>query len=302
MTVTTRKATGLPSWPLLLLTGRRGAGKTFTAAEASASPLVGGALWVGYGEPDPDDYAAIPGARFDLVEHDGSIRGLVATLEEIAGMPETSPPTLLVVDSGTRIWETISDDTRARKGDVVDGGELWGPGKADWQAILNAMRRHKGPAIITARYEELGVLADGTYAWKVKAEKGLSYDVDGVIEMDERGTYVLSKIKSPRMAVPNKRAWPGFTVDALWRDMGLADSKVGASRYAAPVAETNRSEDKSGRDWLAELDRAVSLSQVAAIGSAATAAKASDLIRAAIRRKHQQLSPSPAKPGPTPPK
>lgn len=81
MTFQTRKPTGKPSWPLLLAAGGEGTGKSYLAAEASASDLIGKTYWLGYGEQDPDDYGNIPGADFDIVEHDGTI----PTLKKISG-------------------------------------------------------------------------------------------------------------------------------------------------------------------------------------------------------------------------
>lgn len=72
MTLTTRKPTGLPSWPILLIAGVPKAGKSYACAAASASPLVGRTLWVPVGEDDPDELGGIPGADFDIVQHDGT--------------------------------------------------------------------------------------------------------------------------------------------------------------------------------------------------------------------------------------
>lgn len=75
MTIQTRKPTGRPSWPITVLAGREGAGKTWAALSASASPLVGRTLAVTIDEDMPDEYGAIPGANFDIVLHDGTAKG-----------------------------------------------------------------------------------------------------------------------------------------------------------------------------------------------------------------------------------
>ena len=67
MSLKTRKPTGLPAWPILLIAGVEKAGKTYAAAAASSSDLIGRTLWVSIGEDDPDEYGAIPGARFEII-------------------------------------------------------------------------------------------------------------------------------------------------------------------------------------------------------------------------------------------
>src|SRR5690606_14747062 len=81
----TRKPSGLPSWPILLLAGREKAGKSWAAVSASASPLVGRTLYIGIGEDDPDEYSIIPGADFEIVVHDGTFPGILAAVRAAVG-------------------------------------------------------------------------------------------------------------------------------------------------------------------------------------------------------------------------
>ena len=109
MTLTTRKPTGRASWPILLLAGREGAGKTFAALSASASPLVGRTLYIGIGEDDPDEYSLIPGVEFDIVVHDGTYPGILAAIKAAVDEPAGDLQTLIVVDSMSRLWTLIQD-------------------------------------------------------------------------------------------------------------------------------------------------------------------------------------------------
>ncbi|MDF2895731.1 MAG: hypothetical protein K0Q46_2517 [Rhodococcus erythropolis] len=309
MTIATRKPTGKPSWPLLLAAGGEGAGKSFLAAQASASELVGRTLWVGHGEQDPDEYALIPGADFDIVEYDGTITGLRKIIHEAAAEPKGDKPTLIVVDSGTKVWDTISENAQvdanqraARKGnrggDSTIGVDIWNKHKAHWRDIIDVLRLHDGPAIITARYEEVAAMGKdprtgrtvptGDKVWKVKAEKGLPYDVDAVIHMPVRGQYTLSKVRSVRLQLDEPKDWPNFTMDAFWRALGLADVETGRSAYATPVVEETQEPDESGRDWLAELNDAQGdKDAIAALGAAAKAAHASDNVLTVIRSAYR---------------
>lgn len=294
MTITTRKPTGRPSWPLTLAAGGEGAGKSFLAAEASASDLIGRTLWIGYGEQDPDEYALIPGADFDIVQHDGTVSQIKAIVRELAEQPRPEKPTLIVLDSGTKLWDAISENAqldanrRQKREDATIGVDIWNKHKAHWRAIIDALRAHDGPAIITARYEEVAEIVKGKPTgeklWKVKAEKGLPYDVDAVIHMEERGKYVISKVRSVRLLLEKPRTWPGFTMDAFWRALGLHEVETGRSAYSEPVQES----DESGRDWLAELALAAGdTSAIGALGAAAKAAGASDTVLTVIRTAFQ---------------
>ena len=53
----TRRPSGKPSWPIVLIAGAEKAGKSWACAAASGSDLIGRTLWIGLGEDDPDEYA-----------------------------------------------------------------------------------------------------------------------------------------------------------------------------------------------------------------------------------------------------
>jgi hypothetical protein len=303
MTIQTRKPTGKPSWPLLLAAGGEGSGKSFLAAQASASDLVGQTYWIGYGEADPDEYGLIPGADFDIVQHDGTVNQVKAIVREIAKQPKPDKPTLIVFDSGTKLWDAVSENAqldankRQKREDATITVDIWNKHKAHWRAIIDALREHDGPAIITARYEEVAEIVKGKptgdKVWKVKAEKGLPYDVDVVIHMPERGQYIVSKARSVRLALTGKmdrpQEWPGFTMDAFWRALGLHEVETERSQYAAPVQEV----DESGRDWLAELDETGGdFDAINALGLAARAAGAAPDVLATLRAAYNAAKPA----------
>jgi hypothetical protein len=244
---TTRRLTGLPSWPILLLAGREKAGKSYSAAEAAGSDLIGRVLWIGIGEDDPDEYGSLPGGdRIELVEHDGTYRDILAAAEWAAEQPPTGgKPTLIVLDSMTRLWNLLSDmaqDTATRRAKekskrVNEDGEgditpdLWNTAADRWQGVMDALRAHRGPVIVTARMDEVAVIENGKPTTKktdkIQAHKSLVYDVAGIVEMPERGKAFLTGVRTLRMKVPHKIPLTGFTVDKLWRDLGLAELRTG---------------------------------------------------------------------------
>lgn len=250
MTISTRKPTSKPSWPVLLLAGAEKSGKSWACAQASVSDKIGRTLWVSVGETDPDQYGAIPGADFEIVEHDGRVSSIINVLAEIASLPsDPESPTLLVVDSMTRLWEQCSQwaqgEAQRRHSQKGKGGEaqvtmdLWNRAKAYHHHAVQAILAHQGPALLTARLEPVTMLDDRgrptpIKADKIKSEKSLPYDVDGVIEMPSQGEVYVSGLRSVVMQLQERTAFPGFTVDGLWSSLGLEDT---ASRQVAAVAD-----------------------------------------------------------------
>lgn len=259
----TRKPSGMPPWPILLLAGVEKAGKTYAAAEASASDLISRTLWVGVGEDDPDEYGSL--GDFEIVVHDGTYRSLIDTLKQAVSEPQGDKPTLLVLDSGTRLWALLSDmaqveanrrwkarDSNKNKPIPEDGisinMDLWNVAKSRWQNIIDLLRQHQGPSIITARLEQTTVVnakGDPTKdkMWKVQAEKGLPFDVGVIVEMHARDEAYLTGVRSLRFIAKKARTpYPGFTVDDLWRKLGLAEG-AGERVHTSATGEESVSAD-----------------------------------------------------------
>lgn len=274
MTITTTKPTGRPSWPVLLLSGIEGAGKSYAIAEASASPLVDGALWVNYGEKRPDEYAALPGADFGIVEHDGTYEALLATLTEIATLEQGDRPKLLVLDSASKLWETIgahvqqvaNDQATARAeargrspllpADVSP--ELWTVARDMWLKVILTLQAYPGPVIITARMEDQSVVDDAgnliSSKLRTQTQKSLGFDADAIVDMPARGRAILRKVRSVRIPLTEPEEWPDFTVDALWRRLGLGEG-AGTRVYdhAADVPAPAAAAPAAPRNWIADI-------------------------------------------------
>lgn len=242
-----RKPTGLPSWPVLLLAGREKAGKSFSAAAASASDLIDRTFWIGFGEKDPDEYGAIPGARFEIAEHDGTLRDLVDTLRYLLSIPREEKPHLLVLDSGTRVWSTLRDKANwiaqqrgktDREGEFIVTMDIWNKVNGEWMEVLNLIRRWNGPVIITARLDTVAVIENGKptsrKTEKVQGQKSLAYDVDAIVEMPERGVAELVGARSVIFQIPSRAPLPDFTVDGLWRKLGLDKTAAATATYTEP--------------------------------------------------------------------
>lgn len=258
MTIQTRQPTGKPPWPITLIAGGEKAGKSYAAALASASDLIDRTFWIGVGEDDPDEYGAIPGARFEIVPHNGTYREILGKVREAVTEPTPNgKPNLVVIDSGTRLWEMLSDEAQARanarrKGaktdaEAVIGPDLWNRATNQWFDVMDALRAHNGPSIITARLDIVTVMdASGKptkeKTSKVKAQKSLPYDVGVVIEIPERGQTYITGVRSLKydVQVGDKKPLPDFTMDNLWRMLGVdVDGATAPRQYSGADGRTS---------------------------------------------------------------
>lgn len=275
MTLKTRQPTGRPAWPIMLIAGAEKAGKTYAAAEAASSDLIGRTLWFSIGEDDPDEYGVL--GDFEIVEHDGTYRGLLTALLAAVKEPAGKKPTLFVLDSGSRLWALLGDMAQAeanrrwknreanRSKPIPEDGvtinmDLWNVAKQRWQHILDVLREHQGPSIITARLEHTTVVDDKgdptkDKDWKVQAEKGLPFDVGCIVEMRARGDVYLTGVRSLRFKPSEARTpYPDFTVDDLWRKLGLAEKPGVRQHVRASGEESLAADDKLAADRTALLN------------------------------------------------
>jgi hypothetical protein len=258
MTLTTHRPTGMPSWPILLLAGREKAGKSWAALSASASPMIGRTLYVGIGEDDPDEYSLIPDVDFEIVVHDGTFPGILEAIREAVNEPAGEKPTLLIIDSMTRLWNLIGDNMQAianrrangkktASGDYSISTDLWNVAAGQWADVMDELRVHRGPVIVTARLDQVAVMEGGAPArsgekeWKVQAHKSLVFDASAIVEMRERGKFLLTGVRSARFQLDAPKEFPGFSVGGLWDVLGLADGTVERT-HATVHADTTGAE------------------------------------------------------------
>lgn len=239
----TRKPTGKPSWPVLLLAGGEKCGKSYAAAALSASDLIDRTLWLEIGEGSADQYGAMPGARYEIVEHDGSYPSILDAARAMVAVKAGRKPHAIVVDSMTELWDLLCSEQQAiadRRNKRTITMDQWNAAKKRWRAFVDVLRTHHGPVILTARFEQVTVMdANGqptpAKEWKVRAEKNLAFEVDGTIEIPRPRQYYLNGMRSLLMSVPvgGHQPLPDFTLDKFLRDLGIAGN-AGARSYTAP--------------------------------------------------------------------
>lgn len=226
MAIKTRKPTGKAPWPMLLIAGVEKSGKSYACAKFSASDMVGRTFFIEIGEGAADQYGALQGARYEIVEHDGSYDGILAAVEAAVVEPhETGKPNCIVLDSASELWGLLCDEQQAiasKRGKGVITMDQWNAAKRRWRKIIDVLRGSKGPVLITARYEQVTVMRDGKPTtdkeWKVRAEKDLAFEVDGIITMTEPRKPHIAGIRTVAFNVPQG----GFTPSNA-EDFGIED-------------------------------------------------------------------------------
>jgi hypothetical protein len=250
-----RKPTGKPTWPMLLLAGAQKTGKSYSSAVFSTSDLIDRMFYIEVGEGAIDQYGAIPGARFEVLEHDGTFQSIARQVWAATLVPrgKGGKPHAIVLDSATEVWDLLTSEQQElanKKRNPAPGSDApitmdqWNTAKKRWRALVDLLRSHDGPVIWTARFEEVAVMGDngrpveGKKQWKIRTEKNLPFEVDGVIEMPEPRKCYVTGIRSLRLQLnPGEhRLMPDFTIDGLLRELGL-DEGVGQRNYVAPNPE-----------------------------------------------------------------
>ncbi|MFE7129321.1 AAA family ATPase [Streptomyces sp. NPDC057638] len=227
----TRKPTGIVPWPLLLIEGEEGAGKTYAAAEFSASDRIGQMFWMDLDEGSADEYAAIEGANYLIIEHDGTYRDILEQVEAVHAEARRAaaagePPVVLAIDSGSALWRMLTNWTYERgrrttknrallQGDpdaAYDiGRNLWNDALERWNRIIYLLRTLPGIAIVLARGKEVSATDDNGQPirnkseWKVAAQKDLGFDSTCWVRMKRNANPQIIKVRSLRMRVEQRR-------------------------------------------------------------------------------------------------
>ena len=247
----TRLPTGKPPWPLVLMAGVDKCGKSYAAAEFSGSPLVGRTFWIEIGEGDANHYGEVPGANYEICDHDGTYRGLMyAAWAATKQVRYDNRPNAIVVDNVTQLWEMLTAEAQAianrrRKNPDSEATitmDLWNVAKKRWGDFIDVLRQHDGPVLLIARLEYVTLVDSAGQPtkdrdWKIRAEKNLPFEGDVVVTMPAYRTYEISGVRSLRLQIPpgEKRQIPDFTTHTLMERLGLDAAGATQPRiYVAP--------------------------------------------------------------------
>ena len=243
----TRKPSGQPSWPLIFLAGMEGTGKTWAAAEATGMEAVGRAFFLEIGESMADEYINVPGANYEVIEHNGTFNDILGAVQWAASQPvEDGAFNLLVVDSLTELWTLLTDEAqeianRRRKPQPGQDSQitmdLWNRAKARLEAFWEALRTFHGPVLATARLELVTVVGSdgkptGLKEWKVRCQKDAPFRAQVIVQARKPQEWTLTKIASTRLklAPGGEMPLPEFSVAKLLGEMGI-DAGAKASTF-----------------------------------------------------------------------
>ena len=248
--IRTRKPTCAVPWPCILVEGGEKSGKSFLAALLTASKRVGQSYWIEIGaEGSADEYGLVPGADFEIVEHDGTYTAILAAVQYAheqakAARDAGEPPTVLIVDQITAEWELLAEwaDNRARAREnrkranskrapvpddagVTIGMDLWNDAKKRHRAVMTLLLTFPGIVVMLARAGEVakvdknGRPVENERDYKVRGEKDLAFDASAWIRLDRAAPPQIIGLRSVHAGVRPGRdepsTYPDLTLDWL---------------------------------------------------------------------------------------
>lgn len=202
MALVTRKPTGLPAWPIILVEGAEKSGKSTTALSLSASDRIGRSVLFEIGERTGDAYARL--GDYEMAELDGSWSCFIDSYAD-ATIPEGDLPGLNIIDSGTVLWESLKDwiDDRAASSKanrklladdpdaaITVGNNLWNDANGRWGRFMRLTKAHPGVTVITARSKTVakigagGAPVAGQTEYKIEAQKALPNHVSAIVRCE----------------------------------------------------------------------------------------------------------------------
>lgn len=230
--IKSRKPTGQVPYPLILVEGPEKAGKSLLPVVLSTSERVGMTYWLDLGEGAADEYAALPGSEYVVIEHDGSYRDILEQITAVwheaqRAVDAGEAPVVLVIDSMSALWTMLVNWTnerarRSRNGqrklkddpdaEIDPTSNLWNDANKRHARVMELLMRFPGIAIVTARGKEVaeiganGQPVEGRKIWKVEGQKNLAYDASAWIRLsrDPRGAELVG-VRSLRLQVPKGR-------------------------------------------------------------------------------------------------
>jgi hypothetical protein len=245
MTIKTRKPTGEVPWPLILIEGPEKCGKSYACAVLSSCEQIGQTYWIDLGEGSADEYGAIPGARYLVVDHDGSWTDILQQVSEVHAEASRAaaagePPVALVIDSMTAEWDLLKDWAGHRaKGSKANqrrlaqdpGAEvqvpmnLWNDATARHRALMRLLMTFPGIVVMTARGKEVASLdasgrpVEGSKEYKVEGHKTLAFDASAWVRLSRDQPPTVVGVRSVhagiRPGVDKPKPAPQFTLEWL---------------------------------------------------------------------------------------
>jgi hypothetical protein len=283
----TRKPTGRVPWPCILLEGEEKAGKSWALAQFSTSDRIGALYWIDLNEGAGDEYGAIPGATYELVEHDGSYGQVLAAVQAIKAEARRAadagePPVVLAMDTGSAIWDGLKDWASARaarsarnrellkrdpNAEITISQNLWNDAGARWRKLQTELLTFPGIVVVTARGKEVtevdanGRPIEGQKTWSVQTHREFPYAASLWVRLRRGRRPLIVGARSVHVGIkPNSdparevtdqaadgRLLDWLVFDALKCDPGTAHVRDLVSFHGGGLLEHEQEEDRAGR-------------------------------------------------------
>jgi hypothetical protein len=259
MPLNTRRPTGAIPWPVILLEGDEKAGKTISLVELSASTKVGRTAILFLGEPISDEYGAWPGARYEIIEHDGTWPSIIGQVEEARAVAQAvhdagEPPFVLGIDSATAEWNLLKDWGSAKaKGapsnqrrlakdpaaEIKVHTNIWNEVGGRHARLMTLLLTFPGIVVLTARGKETALMGpdgnpvEGKKDYRVEGHKNLGYDVSCWVRMFRGKPAIVVGARSVHAGIrpgrdEPKELDPDWTLEGLIFDALRCDPKRSA--------------------------------------------------------------------------
>lgn len=278
MALKTRKPNGRPSHPCILIEGDEKAGKSWMAAEFTGHPKIGRSYWIDLAEGDGDLYGAIPGADYEIVEHDGTYLSIYRAIADVHAEAKRAhaagePPVMLVIDQMGALWDLLSDWARNRakesrgnkklleedeNAEINVGPTYWNPATERWRRCMTLLLTFPGVVLLLARGKEIAAIGPdgnpirGKKDYRVEGHRSLGNDVTAVVRLT-RGEHPRivggrSTKVDMRPEAYRPKQMPNFTLEWLLFDaLGYepATARVREGMELKPGSEAPTSEKAS---------------------------------------------------------
>lgn len=271
-----RKPTGAVPYPLVLIEGAEKSGKSYACAQFTASNRIGQAYWLDIGEGAADEYAAIDGTNYLVIEHDGSWPDIIGQVQAVhdeatRALKAGEKPVVLIIDSMTAEWSMLKDWTthRARESkynkrvlasdpnaEIKVSPNYWNDANQRHQKLMHLLMTFPGIVLVTARGKEVAVMDDkgqpipNTKEHKVDGHKDLAFDVTAWVTLSRDHAPLVQGVRSIhaglRPGVDKPKPAPQFSVEWLIFDVMKCDPVAAhvrdhvASKMDDPVAAVEK--------------------------------------------------------------
>ena len=233
----THRPTGQASFPIVTLAAVQGGGKTWAAAQATALDYFGRSFFLEIGEQMANEYGNVPGASYEIIEHDGTYQQILAACEWAARQEQPDGKAgVMIVDSITEIWQMLSDEqqaianarrSRGKNGEAAITVDQWNVAKDRMNDVMDALRSFPGLVVVTARLDNVTVMdgntPTGDKTWKIRAEKNLPFYSQVIMEARTPRQWTMTKVANTALQMPaaGYEEWPDFTIEELMIRMEL---------------------------------------------------------------------------------